>query len=178
MGNTVRAGALLLAAVILSPVAAAAQETTERALHEGSAVVRAKGGVSEYKVRILCEDASRPELGFFTEANRITREATGGRTNGVNLRLRPWEDTGDVLITSPVGVAWIPRPASSGGVLSLSVDVVPASFVENGVPVAMTYDRWKAGERPEGGGTLEFEANCASRDPEAPSFRRLPESGG
>lgn len=177
MTSSVRAGALLLAVVFFSPAAAAAQDAAERTLHEGSAVVRAKGGVGEYKIRILCEDASRPELGFFTEANRITREATGGRTNGVNLRLRPWQETDDVLITSPVGVAWIPRPSSTGGVLSLSVEVVPASFAENGAPVAMTYDRWKAGDRPEGGGTLEFEANCASRDPEAPSFRRLPSGG-
>ena len=169
--------AFLVAAVLLSPAAAGAQEEARRTLHEGSAVVRESGGENEYKIRILCEDASRPEAGFFTEANRVTREATGGQYNMVNLRLRPWKDTDDVLITSSLGVAWIPRPASSGGVLSMVLEVVPSSFVENNAPVALTYDMWQDGKRPEGGGTLEFEANCASRDPEAPSFRRLPSGG-
>lgn len=177
MEYTLRAAAILFLGAVLMPGDGMAQ-ASDRTLQEGSAVVREKGGDGEFTIRILCEDASRPELGFFTEANRVTREATGGKTNGVSLRLRPWEDTGDVLITSPLGVAWIPRPTSTGGVLSLSVDVVPASFMEDNALVAMTYDLWTAGKRPDGGGTLEFEANCASRDPDAPSYRRLPDSGG
>lgn len=178
MVNTRRAATFFLVAAVLLPGGGIAQETSQRTESEGSAVVRTEGGDSEYKIRIVCENASRPELGFFTEANRITREATGGRSNMVNLRLRPWKDTDEVQISSTLGVAWVTRPASTGGVLSLSVDVVPASFLEDNMPVAMTYDMWKAGKRPEGGGTLNFEANCSFRDPEAPSYRRLPDTGG
>ncbi|MBT8461547.1 MAG: hypothetical protein KJO44_03420 [Gemmatimonadetes bacterium] len=178
MVSTVRALAVLLVAVLLPPGRGIAQDAPQRTLHEGSAVVRTEGGDGEYTIRILCESASQPELGFFTEANRITRQATGGRSNMVNLRLRPWKDTDEVQISSTLGVVWIARPVSTGGVLSLTLDVVPASFLEDNAPVAMTYDRWTAGERPEGGGTLEFEANCGVRDPEAPSYRRLPDTGG
>lgn len=173
MKGTSRTGAILLLATVILPTYGVAQEESRRERHEGSAVVREKGGDAEYKIRIECDDASRPELGFTTEPNRVTREATGGKYNMVNLRLRPWKETDDVLITSPVGVAWIPRPTSTGGVLSLSVDVVPGKWEENGQPVLLTYDMWKEGVRPEGGATVEFEATCGYRDPEAPSYRRL-----
>ena len=49
----------------------------------------------------------------------------------------------------------------------------PVSFVRDSRPVAVTYEMWKAGEVPPESTTVEFEANCSVRDPEAPSWRRL-----
>lgn len=167
---------VVLSVLLLTPSVGAAQDESRRELSEGSAVVRTEE--NEYKIRILCDDASRPELGFTTEANRVTREATGGRYNMVNVSLRTWKDTDEVVIRSDAGVAWIPRPASAGGVLTMEVDVVPGSFVRNSAPVLLTYDMYKSGDRPDGGTTLRFEANCSVRDPEAPSFRKLGDPGG
>ena len=168
---------LLIAAVavILSiPVDTRAQEGSRRQLHDGSAVVRQKGGDSEALIRIECDEAGTPEAGFTTEPNRITREETGGQRNMASLRLRPWQDTDDVLITTNWGVAWIPRPASSGGVLSMELEVRPPTLMRDGMPTAVTYDMWKAGDVPETSEIVEFEANCTTRDPDAPAWRKLP----
>ncbi|MDH3222190.1 MAG: hypothetical protein OEO23_00630 [Gemmatimonadota bacterium] len=155
----------------LVPIGGQAQDTERRrTLHEGSAVVTTDR--AEYTIRILCDDGARPELGFTTEANRLTRQATG-RSNMVNLRLRPWKDTEDVSISlDGGGIAWIPQPTSAGGILSLDVVLRPGTFVRNGQPVLVTYDMWKAGDIPDGETHVHFEANCASRDPSAPSFRQ------
>lgn len=144
--------------------------------HPGSAVVREQGGDAEALIRILCDERSRPEAGFITEANRITRRETG-RSNPASLRLRPWQDTDEVLITTSWGVAWVPRPSSTGGVLSMEVEVGPAGFTRaDGQPVAVTYDMWKSGDLPDERTTVVFEANCEVRDPEAPALRSLPGS--
>ncbi len=135
-------------------------------------------GDAEYKIRIECDVASQPELGFTTEPNRITRRDTGGQYNMVNLRLRPWKETGDVMVTLEGTVAWLPRPTSSGGVLAMQVDLSPASIMRDGTPVLLTYDMWNAGDRPPGRDGVRFEANCADRDPEAPAYRKIPGSGG
>lgn len=164
---------MLVAHGILFPLTGSAQDEPRRTLHEGSAVVRTDS--AEYKIRILCDDAARPELGFSTEANRVTRAATGGRYNMVSLRLRPWKDTEDVSVSlDGAGIAWIPRPTSVGGVLSLDVVLRPGTVMRNNMPVLVTYDMWKAGDIPPGETSVHFEANCRSRDPEAPSFRKLP----
>ena len=139
--------------------------------HPGSAVVTVSG--NEYTIPIECEDPSRPELGFFTEASRITREATG-RSSLVSLRLRVWKDTSDLVISLDRYVAWVPSPTSSGGTLKMMLDMSPASSLKEGIPTALTYDMWMDGERPEGLKNVRFEANCTSRDPDAPSFRKLP----
>lgn len=166
----------LVVAVTLAPALGSAQPNRERRarnLAEGSALVRS--AENEYTIRIECEDAARPEIGFTTEANRRTRQATGGRSNMVSLRLRPWKDTDDVLIhLDGVGQAWLPRPSSAGGILSMAVVLRPGSFVRNGTPVLVTYDMWKQGDIPDGEIPIYFEANCSQRDPEAPTFRKLP----
>jgi len=159
--------------VLLVPSAAQAQGGSWRDLPKGSAVVREKGGDSEALIRIICDEASRPEAGFTTEANRVTRAETG-RSNMTSLRLRPWQDTNDVLITSNWGVAWIPRPISVGGVLTMEVEVRPPTLMRDRMPVAVTYDMWKAGDVSDEGRVIEFEANCSARDPGAPGFRKLP----
>ena len=138
--------------------------------HAGTAVVRVDG--SEYTIPIECNDATRPELGFSTEVSRITRKATG-RTSGVRLTVRRWKDTSDLVISLDRYVAWVPSPASTGGMLSMTLDMSPASSVRNGTPEALTYDRWIAGERPAGIENVSFEADCTRRDPEAPAFRKL-----
>jgi hypothetical protein len=120
---------------------------------------------------------ARPELGFTTEANRVVRAATGGRYNMVKLRVRPWKDTEEAIVSFESYVAWIPRPTSAGGVLSLEVDMSPASTMRDGVPVMLTYDMWSAGERPEGRDGVKFEAQCGSRDPEAPAYRKVADPG-
>ena len=52
-----------------------------------------------------------------------------------------------------------------------------ASMVRDNMPVALTYDTWKGGDRPPGLEGVQFEANCGFRDPEAPAHRRLPSPG-
>jgi len=154
------------------PPYVSAQGAGRPELHEGSAVVRTENG--EHVIRILCDDAARPELGFSTEPNRVTRAATGGRGNAVSLRLRSWKDTGDVLIAVDLlGVAWLPRPTSAAGVLSMDVALRPHSFLRGGVPVTTTYEMWKSGDLPDEETRIEFEADCARRDPEAPATRKL-----
>ena len=159
--------------LLLAPSAVQAQGSSWRDLPKGSAVVREQGGDSEALIRIICDEASRPEAGFTTEANRVTREETG-RSNRASLRLRQWEDTGDVMITTNWGIAWVPQPTSSGGVLSMELEVAPAGFTRNNMPVAVTYDMWKAGDVPPERTVVEFEANCATQDPAAPAWRKLP----
>lgn len=161
--------AIALVASVLAPSSTWSQNTTRAQLHHGSAVV--VSGANEYTIRILCDDG-RPELGFTTEPNRVTREATG-RSNMVNLGLRPWRDTGDVLITlDGVGQAWMPRPASAGGLLSVQVVLRPTTIMMDGVPTLVNYDMWTRGEIPADGQSISFEANCAMRDPAAPAYRK------
>ena len=159
---------------IVSPViivvAMAAHTAWPRDLAAGSAVVRSD--TTEYLIPIECNVASHPERGFSTEPSRITREATG-RTSGVNLRLQPWRDTNEMVITFNGYTAWIPRPDSQGPILTMRVAMSPISAVRDGLPTTMTYDMWTRGDRPAGI-TIEFEANCVARDPAAPSSRRLP----
>ncbi len=156
--------------LLLVPSAGEGQDRTRPTLYEGSAVVRVEE--NEYTVRILCNDASRPELGFTTEANRLTRKATG-RSNMVGLKLRPWKDTGDVIITLNRYVAWMPQPTAMGGTLSITLNMSPVSQIKDHMPVLLTYDRWTNGDRPPGVTGVEFEARCVDRDPKAPAFRQL-----
>ncbi len=166
---------VVCAALLLAPSALVAQAGSRRSLSEGSAVVRTDD--SEYTITILCDDPMRPELGFTTEANRITRPATG-RNNQVNLRVRPWKDTDDINVTlegGTVWTAWTPQPSSAGGMLSMDIVLRPASFVTDATPGLLTYDMWKSGDFPEGERLVQFKATCSARDPEAPSFRKIPE---
>lgn len=162
---------IALSTFVVAPSAITAQDSPRPKLFDGSAVVRVNDG--EYKILILCEDASSPELGFLTEPNRVTRANTGGRYNMVNLRLRDWKDTSDVVVTLNRNVAWLPKPTSVGGKLSLKFDMSPASVLRDNMPVALTYDMWNSGDRPPGYGGVEIEAQCGARDPEAPSYRKV-----
>ena len=163
--------------MLAAPGQAAAQvDQASNARHPGSAVVT--DGEHEFLIRIECRVPSRPELGFTTEPNRVTREDTGGQYNRASLRLRPWvdqgEETEDVIVNLGGAVAWLPRPASSGGVLSMEVELYPAAFERNGERVLFNYDMWQAGERSGDPETARFEANCTTRDPRAPAYRKLP----
>lgn len=142
--------------------------------HAGSAIVRV--GDTEYVIPIECYDASRPELGFSTEPSRITRERTG-RSNPIRLNVRPWKDTSELIVSLDRYVAWIPMQASSGGVLNLDIDMSPASSVVDGIPVALTYYRWKTGERAPGLNGVVIIATCGTRDPEAPTSRKMTKAG-
>lgn len=142
---------------------------------EGTAVVTV--GADEYTVVIECDDPSGPEAGFGTQPNRLTRQ-TRGRANGVNVRLRPWEATDEVVVSVDRLVAWVPRPASGGGALELEIEMSPHSAVWDGTPVLMTYERWRAGERFDGKRTVKIRAQCGVRDPAAPSHRKLAPPGG
>ncbi|MGI9627378.1 MAG: hypothetical protein ACR2QM_11130 [Longimicrobiales bacterium] len=165
---------LALLGQLLAPSLGVSQDSSRARLSEGSAVVQVAD--DEYTITILCDDASRPELGFTTEANRITREATG-RSNMVSLRLRPWKDTDDILVSLEGGTAWaawMGRPSSAGGVLSMDVVLRPTSLVRDYMPTLVTYEMWQDGDIPDGERQVSFEANCSVRDPEAPSYRKLP----
>lgn len=166
--------ALAVLAGLCSPglQTAAAQDRQERDdRFPGSAVVTV--GDQEYTIRIECRQEGRPEAGFITEANRITRRETGGRYNMVTLRLRPWKDTSDVLVSFEAWMAWIPTPASADGVLSLAPEMSPVSLERDGERVLLTYDMWQAGDRPEGRDDVRFVADCTRRDPKAPAFRKV-----
>ena len=160
----------MLAALLLVSFCGLTQERSE-----GTAVVRFND--AEYMIPIECDDPTRPERGFSTEPNRVTRERTR-RTSMVNLRVRPWKESGDVIVTLDRYVAWIPSPATTGGVMSVELDMSTASIVRDNLPVAVTYDMWVGGDRPLGLAGVQFEANCSHRDPEAPSYRRLPDADG
>lgn len=136
----------------------------------GTATIRVDD--NEYTVPIVCEDPSSPAAGFYTEPQRITRERTG-RASGVRVSLRPWKDSGDVVVSIDRYVAWLASPPSTDGILVLSLAMSPASFLRDGLPVALTYDDWSAGYRPAGVDDVRLEADCRSLDPAAPGFRKL-----
>ena len=145
-------------------------ETFAQTRHEGTAVIQV--GEGEYTVPIECDDASRPELGFSTEPSRITRERTG-RTSGVNIRLRASGEENESIVTLDRYVAWLPQPTSSSGTLSMTMNLSPISEVRDGQPVMLTRDMWMDGDRPEGLKGVKLEAQCSSRNPEAPSYKKL-----
>ncbi len=156
-------------AIVVLMMAASGAYSGER--HAGTAIILV--GESEYTIPIECDDSSRPELGFSTEPSRITKEATG-RTSGLRLGLRRWQETDDVVISLDRYLAWMPRPSSAGGVLKMTLDMSPVTIMKGGSPVALTYDMWMEGERPQGIQGVSFEAQCSHRDPDAPAFRKLP----
>lgn len=136
----------------------------------GSAVVTVEQ--NEYLIRIECRVQGRPEAGFNTEPNRITREQTGGRYNMVALGLRPWQDTGDVVVSLDRFVAWMPVPTSVGGLLSLELTMSPTTVTRDGAPALVTYDMWQSGDRPPGREGVRVQVDCNARDPEAPAIRK------
>lgn len=164
--TTISHGVRLVPVLLVAMTAAAAQERSA-----GTAIIHV--GQDEYTIPIECDDATRPELGFSTEPSRITKQATG-RTSGVRLGLRQWQETDYVVISLDRYVAWMPRPASAGGVLRLTLDMSPVTILRDGSPVALTYDMWMDGERPAGIEGVSFEAQCSNRDPEAPAYRKVP----
>ena len=70
-------------------------------------------------------------------------------------------------------VAWVPAQASAGGVLTMTLDMSPASALTDGIPVALTYERWLAGEHETGLEGAWFSANCNAGDPAAPAVRKI-----
>jgi hypothetical protein len=95
----------------------------------------------------------------------------------IGLSLRSWKETGDVVIRLDRYVAWLPRPTSTGGVLSVELDMSTASVVRDNKPVLVSYDMWQRGDRPPGRTGVRFEATCGQRDPDAPSYRKVTGSG-
>ena len=156
---------------IASAVLLVASLSFAKERHAGTAIIRVDG--NEYTIPIECNDAARPELGFSTEPSRITREKTG-RTSGVRLNVRKWKETSDLVISLGRHVAWVPSQPSTGGVLKMTLDMSPASSMRDGVPTALTYDMWMDGDRPAGIAGVSLEAQCSSRDPAAPSFKKIP----
>ena len=165
--NTRRFRSALAAVLSIVVCAVSAQDGK----HEGSAVVQV--GEQEHTIPIICDDPARPEKGLYTEPQRITRERTG-RASGVRLTIRPWKDTSDLSVSLDRYVAWVPSSPSTGGVLQLVIAMSPNTSVKDGMPVALTYDEWIAGNRPAGLEGVVINANCARRDPAAPAFRKLP----
>ena len=157
----------IVAALLLIVTSALSKER-----YAGTAIIRVND--SEYTIPIECDDPSRPEHGFSTEPARITREATG-QTSGVRLTLRSWKETSDLVVSLDQYVAWVPSQSSNGGVLKMTLDMSPSSVLKEGMPVALTYDMWQAGERPAGIEDVSFEARCDSRDAAAPAFRKIPD---
>ncbi|MDJ0699189.1 MAG: hypothetical protein QNJ07_04985 [Woeseiaceae bacterium] len=136
----------------------------------GTAVVRADD--QEYTIPIVCDDTSHPESGLYTEPQRITRERTG-RASGVRLTIRPWKDTSQLVVSLGRYVAWVPVPAHVDGKIEMTLAMSPASSLRDGVPAALTYDQWMAGDRPPGLDKVRIEADCRKLNPHAPAYRKL-----
>ena len=162
--------AMCYRSLILVALLAFAHSGYCQAGHEGTAVIQTEG--NEYTIPIVCEDTARPELGFYTEPQRITRERTG-RASQVRLTVRPWKDTSDLSVSLGRYVAWVPSQSSTGGILKMTFSMSPASYLEEGTPIALTYEDWSNGKRPGGLENVSVEANCSFRDPNAPAFRKL-----
>ena len=160
----------LLLPVLLS--CAAGAHAVEPA--NGTATIQADS--KEYTIPVVCDDPSKPESGLYTEPQRVTRERTG-RASSVRLTIRPWKETSDLIVNLGRYVAWIPRPSSADGVLRITLAMSPATTLQDGLPVFLTYDDWTAGNRPEGLGDVRIDVNCRYLDPAAPVLRKLPTPG-
>jgi hypothetical protein len=156
---------LRLAVLLLCTGAAQAADTAN-----GTAIILVDD--QEYTIPIVCEDPSRPASGLYTEPQRLTRERTG-RASGVRLTIRPWKDTAQLVVSLDRYVAWVPAPSEGGSVLEMTLAMSPASSPRDGIPAALTYDEWLAGDRPPGLENVRIEANCGDLDPAAPAFRKL-----
>lgn len=168
MNRTMLRQHIILLAVLLPAMGSvqAAQQAN------GTATIRVDD--KEYTIPIVCDDPMRPASGVYTEAQRVTRERTG-RASGVRLNIRPWKDTSQLVVSLDGYVAWVPAPASGGGTIEMTLSMSPASSLRDGVPTALTYDQWMAGDRPPGIDNVRIEADCRNLDPAAPAFRKLPE---
>ena len=146
----------------------AAQERDE--LHDGSAVIVVDD--SEYTIPILCHSATDVMAGFFTQANRITREQTG-RSSMVNLRLDPTDHDNEVRVQLDRYVAWVSVNGAANP-YAVTLDLANSMDVSAGTPKPVTREDWYNGTRPEGLEGVQIEARCDQRDPEAPKFRKIP----
>ena len=137
----------------------------------GTATIRVDD--NEYTIPIVCSDTTSPQIDLYTEPQRITRERTG-RASSVRLTIRPWKESTDLIVKLDRYVAWIPRRSIADGILEVSLSMSPTTSVREGMPVALTYDEWLSGNRPEGLDNVKIVANCGFLDPDAPSFRKIP----
>lgn len=137
----------------------------------GTAIIRIDH--QEHTIPIVCDDPLHPESGVYTEPQRITRERTG-RASGVRLNIRPWKDTSQLVVSFGRYVAWVPAPSSGDGTIELTLAMSPASSLRDGVPAALTYDQWMAGDRPAGLDNVHIVADCRRLNPDAPAYRKLP----
>ncbi len=137
----------------------------------GTATIRVDD--NEYTIPIVCSDTTSPQIDLYTEPQRITRERTG-RASSVRLTIRPWKESTDLIVNLDRYVAWIPRRSIADGILEVSLSMSPTTSVREGMPVALTYDEWLSGNRPEGLDNVKIVANCGFLDPDAPSFRKIP----
>lgn len=153
--------------LILLAYAAGAQAVESA---NGTATVRVDN--KQYTIPIVCDNPASPETGLYTEPQRVTRERTG-HASGVRLTIRPWRDTSDLIVNLDRYVAWIPRSATADGVLEISLSMSPTTSLQDGMPVALTYDEWRAGNRPDGLASVKIVANCGYLDPDAPAFQKL-----
>lgn len=157
----------MLSLVFLAPYSAAALAADSAT---GTAIVRVAD--AEYTIPITCDELAHPENGLFTEPSRITRERTG-RSSGIRLTIRPWKETDYVVVSLDRYVAWIPRQETGDGTLNLTLGMSAASTLKDGVPKALTFEDWMAGDRPAGLDSVTIEADCNVLYSDAPSFRKL-----
>ena len=137
----------------------------------GTATIRV--GNNEYTIPIVCSDTTSSEVDLYTEPQRITRERTG-RASSVRLTIRPWKETTDLIVNLDRYVAWIPQKSIADGIFEISLSMSPTTYLRDGIPVALTYDEWLSGNRPEGVDDVMIVTNCGYLDPDAPSFRKIP----
>jgi hypothetical protein len=126
----------------------------------------------EYTIPIECDDPARPEFGLATEPARITREATG-RSSGVNLRVRRWQDTDELSVALDRYVAWIPAPSSANGRMAFTLDMSPISVMRDGQLTLLTHELWTRGDRPPGIAGVTIDVDCTTRSPDVPNSRAL-----
>ena len=170
-------GLALLALVLAAAPAVAAQESSKRSYFPGTAVVQVADG--EHTIPIDCYVRSRPDLGFTTEPNQVTRLRTG-RISSIDLSVGP-ADTDGTHISLEGYVAKIPNPTSDEGSLSLSVDLTREDASADRVAaVAFARGEGAVGGRAPDALRVVIEAQCNERVPDAPAYRDLgkPRGGG
>lgn len=137
----------------------------------GTATIRVDD--NEYTIPIVCSDTTSSEVDLYTEPQRITRERTG-RASSVRLTIRPWKETTDLIVNLDRYVAWITQKSIADGIFEISLSMSPTTYLRDGIPVALTYDEWLSGNRPEGVDDVRIVTNCGYLDPDALSFRKIP----
>jgi len=162
---------VLLPLLLSSAIEVSAQESAKRSYFVGTAVIQVADG--EYTLPIDCYAKSRPDLGFTTEPNQVTRLRTG-RLSPIDLSITPRSESEEMVIALDGYVARIPRLSATDGTLSLSVDLSREDTSRGTTSaVAFTRDNAANGLHDADRVRVRIDAQCEERSAEAPAHRTV-----